>query len=481
MLAGSHIRDANTIEHLCPRDPLKMRLNSFGSSSHPCVQNDRRNEDHGGTGNNIIIVKNLCESSFSFYRYSLYIMFSLVTGVYESYFASPQVNILVVGAQGAGKTTVLERLKVTTFRKRPPPPGIQQTAMPDELLRLIKGEDIDEMSCSERSKNSIEPDTETPSKARRESTFTSPNISEGMGTPTKARKRLAWVCPAPKRYQVQKDDDDEEVVGLINGNPPSLPDLDGPSAVPRVPPQPGPQRTHQSSVGSLDSVELPPTGSSISNKTRSVAANGVDRENSSEITPKQQQHHHQQQQQQQPAGEFDVNSKAKMISLVKIRPTIGMNLGKVDICQAKCHVWDLGGRLVDLWERYYADCDAVVFVWKLGKDVVPRDEDEDEEERAEITYELQQSLLNQVRGSIGDEIPFLILGHTFGEDKLCPIPVGPLYQTEYLLPHYHNPMQALMVANAATGQGIRAAMEWLVPLAKRQQAMREKSSEKLPT
>jgi len=397
-------------------------------------------------------------------------MFSLVTGVYESYFASPQVNILVVGAQGAGKTTVLERLKVTTFRKRPPPPGIQQTAMPDELLQLIKGEEIDEISCSECSR---EPGT--PNKVRRESSFTSPNITEGMGTPKKARKRLTWVCPAPKRYQAQKDDEDEEVVGLIDGTPPSLPDLDSPSAAPPgVPPPPGPQRTHQSSIGSLDSVELPPA----SNIARTSATNREDTENSSEAIPQQQNPHHHQQ--QQPVGEFDVNSKAKMISLVKIRPTIGMNLGKVELCQAKCHVWDLGGRLVDLWERYYADCDAVVFVWKLGKDVVPRDEDEDEDERPEITYELQQSLLNQVRGSIGDEIPFLILGHAFGADKLCPVPVGPLYQTESLLPHYHNPMQALMVANAATGQGIRAAMEWLVPLAKRQQSMREKSNEKLP-
>ena len=403
-------------------------------------------------------------------------MFSLVSGVYESYFASPQVNILVVGAQGAGKTTMLERLKVTHFRKRPSPPGIQQTVMPDELLHLIKGEVIDEMSSSERSRNSADPNASTPAnKSRRDSSYTSPNISEGMGTPQKARKRLTWVCPAPKRYsiqQMQHDDEDEEVVGLIQGTPPALPDLDGPSPVPPLPLPPGPQQTHQTSVGSLDSVELPATESSTSNFARAAATNAQGVENSSKTTA--------QEQQQQAVGEFDVNSRAKMISLVKIRPTIGMNLGKVELCQAKCHVWDLGGRLVDLWERYYSDCDAVVFVWKLGKDVVPRDEDEDEDERPEITYELQQSLLNQVRGSIGDEIPFLVLAHAFGVDKLCPVPVGPLYQTEALLPHYHNPMQALMVANAATGQGIRAAMEWLVPLAKRQKAMREKTTEKLP-
>lgn len=383
-------------------------------------------------------------------------MFSLVTGVYESYFASPQVNILVVGAQGAGKTTLLERLKVTHFRKRPPPPGIQQTIMPDELLHLIGGKDLpDDTSSSEAMSNNSsnherrgsQPPITLSSRGR---------LASDLGTPVKARKRLTWVCPAPKRYSVQQmknDDDDEEVVALVNGTPlPGLPDLDG--TVPTPPPPPGPQRTQQTSIGSLDSVEL--------NAEKQISE---EEEFSGE-----------------PSGpvEFDLQPKAKMISLRKIRPTIGMNLGKVELCQAKCHIYDVGGRLVDLWNRYYSDCDAVVFMWKLGKDVVPRDEDEDEDERPEITYELQQSLLNQVRSAVGDDIPFLVLGHSFGENQVCPVPVGPLYQTEALIPHYHNPMQAFMVANAATGQGIQAAMEWLVPLAKRQQAVREKSMEKVP-
>ena len=400
-------------------------------------------------------------------------MFSLVTGVYESYFASPQVNILVVGAQGTGKTTLLERLKVTHFRKRPPTPGIQQTVMPDQLLHLIKGQDLP--SGMENLSNHDRRGSHQPKLV---SSPRSASISAELGTPQKARKRLTWVCPAPKRYSAQQmkhDDDDEEIVALVDGAAaPELPDLDGPttnSSEPSTsrgapPPPPGPERTHQTSIGSLDSVELPPAASpspSSKNESQSIAAAAA--QVAAEETA---------------APQFDVQPKAKMISLNKIRPTIGLNLGKVEICQAKCHVWDLGGRLVDLWERYYSDCDAVVFVWKLGKDVVPRDEDEDEDERPEITYELQQSLLNQVRSAIGDDIPFLILGHSFGANKLCPVPVGPLYQTEALLPHYHNPMQVFMVANAATGQGIQAAMEWLVPLAKRQQAVREKSMEKLP-
>ena len=44
-------------------------------------------------------------------------MFSLVSGVYDAYLAPAQLNLLVVGAEGVGKTALLERLKVTQFTK----------------------------------------------------------------------------------------------------------------------------------------------------------------------------------------------------------------------------------------------------------------------------------------------------------------------------------------------------------------------------
>lgn len=366
---------------------------------------------------------------------------------------------------------MLERLKVTHFRKRPPPPVTQHTAMPDALLHLIRGEPVKDLVNTRASMTAHE------RRGAQQPSAVETSVTKEMGTPVKARKRLTWVCPAPKRYSIQKDDDDEEVVGLMDDDAPSLPTLPDLSQGPPPLPPGQQQAVHQTSIGSLDSVELPSTSriNGHGNSTASAAAAAAEEtDNSSQTSVPHS---------QPPSSErleFDLQPKMKMISLSRIRPTIGMNLGKVDLCQAKCHVWDLGGRLADLWQRYYADCDAVVFVWKLGKDVVPRDEDEDEAERPEITYELQQNLLNQVRSSIGDEIPFLVLGHAFGSNQLCPVPTGPLYQTDQLLPHYHNPLQTFMVANAATGQGIQPAMEWLVPLAKRQLALREKSMEKVP-
>mmetsp|Transcript_27244 Transcript_27244/g.38537 ORF Transcript_27244/g.38537 Transcript_27244/m.38537 type:complete len:411 (-) Transcript_27244:222-1454(-) len=47
-------------------------------------------------------------------------MFSLASGIYESYFAYPQLNVLLIGAEGVGKTTLLERLKVTEFTRKSP-------------------------------------------------------------------------------------------------------------------------------------------------------------------------------------------------------------------------------------------------------------------------------------------------------------------------------------------------------------------------
>ncbi|EEC42545.1 predicted protein, partial [Phaeodactylum tricornutum CCAP 1055/1] len=57
-----------------------------------------------------------------------------------------------------------------------------------------------------------------------------------------------------------------------------------------------------------------------------------------------------------------LKAKHKMLPLHRIRPTIGTNVGKVEIGGAKCSFYDVGGRLRDLWERYYADADAVIFV-----------------------------------------------------------------------------------------------------------------------
>jgi hypothetical protein len=157
---------------------------------------------------------------------------------------------------------------------------------------------------------------------------------------------------------------------------------------------------------------------------------------------------------------------------------VGTNLGKLDMYGAKCHIFDVGGRLQDLWERYYDDCDAVIFCWKMGEDPDKpveskgdrdREDNEDDDDPVE-TYKQQQEMLNRVRKSIPDDVPFLIFGHIFGNANVDV--VDRMYSTDLLLPHYHNPMTGLCCGSAKTGAGVQSAMDWLIPLAKRQQKER---------
>ncbi|KAL3921170.1 MAG: hypothetical protein SGILL_002888 [Bacillariaceae sp.] len=163
-----------------------------------------------------------------------------------------------------------------------------------------------------------------------------------------------------------------------------------------------------------------------------------------------------------------------MCTLLCSMHEVGTNLGKLDMYGAKVHMFDVGGRLQNLWERYYDDCDAVIFCWKLGEDPEkpPKDDDdsEDENDNPQTTYEAQLKMLNSVRKSIPDDVPFLVFGHIFG--NASEQVVDRMWSTDLLLPHYHNPMTGLCCGSAKTGAGVQSAMEWLIPIAKRQQKER---------
>ena len=101
----------------------------------------------------------------------------------------------------------------------------------------------------------------------------------------------------------------------------------------------------------------------------------------------------------------------------------------------------------DLWERYYDDADAVVFC---------------------ITSVDHAVLLEQVRLDIPDDTPFLVFWHNLDSNEGETVPT-----LDELLPHYHSNMMELFEGSAKTGEGVREALEWLVPLAKRQQQLRQ--------
>ena len=202
--------------------------------------------------------------------------------------------------------------------------------------------------------------------------------------------------------------------------------------------------------------------------------------------------------------------------------TVGMNLAKIEICGAKCHVWDVGGKMQDLWSRYYTDCDAVIFVWKIVDDTdkIPsslrttnddnnNNIDSDDERLPYHSAAQQLQWLEQVRSSIPDDVPFLIWGHWFpaeeeendddddddDDDDVAAVEstkkkqtkekkilkknkayrYNEAYSTGTLLPHYHNPLMSIYMGSTKSGAGVRTAMEWLIPVAARQKKFRDKS------
>jgi len=48
----------------------------------------------------------------------------------------------------------------------------------------------------------------------------------------------------------------------------------------------------------------------------------------------------------------------------RIPPTIGLNIGKMDVESCKVIFWDLGGqvRMRQIWEKYYAEAHGMIFV-----------------------------------------------------------------------------------------------------------------------
>lgn len=149
---------------------------------------------------------------------------------------------------------------------------------------------------------------------------------------------------------------------------------------------------------------------------------------------------------------------------------------------AKVSLFDVGGKMKSVWDRYYHDCDGVVFCWKLGGDDPiagsDSDDDEDDDKRESLDTARQQELLEQIRKLIPDDVPFLVFGHVFGNVNTDI--TDRIYGTNLLFPHYHNPMTGLCCGSAKTGAGFQSAMEWLIPLAKRQQKERLYRKSNLP-
>jgi len=509
-------------------------------------------------------------------------MFSLFNGIYDSYLAPSQLNLLIVGAQDSGKTTFLERLKVTEIPTRPRRGGggnktVQQrlgaeeptSTLRDALVetgalkdrrrtfsmtsfgensfnntnisidKQLSGRSVMSTSMIEASAKTISTTTTAthapPSSTSSSSNHNNKNVrtSTGNALVVTEKKRRFSICPAPERYMKSVNDQDEDFImegtnddvlgeeteqllsrnnDNIDNNRTTLEqsilreDSFSSNHTTSDPPQRVRCHSKEFDVNSFDLIDG--ERSSMQNilfdhsdqttaASTSVPHDELIRQqqyqsqqlSTSSALPEQQQIHVQQSfgppLLQTTTKEYDLKSKSKMLPLRMVRPTIGTNLAKISMYACQCHIFDVGGRLHDLWERYYDDCDAVIFCWKLGDDPDKpphqrdnNDDSDDEEEDSSCNiYKEQLEMLNQVRNSIPDDVPFLIIGHIFGNANVDI--VDRMYTTDILLPRYHNPMTGFCCGSAKTGAGIQSSMEWLIPLAKRQQKERMASRKQL--
>lgn len=249
-------------------------------------------------------------------------MFGLAAGFYQSYLKPPQVNIVFVGLDGAGKTALLERVKVTDFtskqsdKRRPKKlTSSQQLQQQNQNSRLtgvvVTRRDIEQQLrqqvLSQAPGSLTEERRMLQSDDYEENKSSSPFKSSSSG-----RRRIRFICPISGTYrhpnqanesdndESDDDDDDDDNYMKNDGGIISLPG------------------------GEAATITHPPLLKS----------------------------------------EYSLKPGSKMFPLHLIRPTVGMNLAKFEAHFAKCHFMDLGGseKMRPLWERYYSDADAIVFV-----------------------------------------------------------------------------------------------------------------------
>ena len=163
-------------------------------------------------------------------------MFSLLNGIYDSYFSPVQLNVLVVGGHGSGKTAFLERLRVTDIPTRSTGSGSsgrsggrksiagrmsaeEMTKNLERALAETGAEHIRRKLDDEEDKKQRPRSSSFLSAANAAATADSANTSldtgkttSGTAASTQNKKRFNF-CPAPQRYsKAATQDDQDEVV-----------------------------------------------------------------------------------------------------------------------------------------------------------------------------------------------------------------------------------------------------------------------------
>lgn len=260
-------------------------------------------------------------------------MFSLLTGVYDSYLAPTQLNLLIVGAPRVGKTTLLERLKVTQTPKRPS----KTPQTPVEILTPALQEAYAK-GGAEAATTALELVQDTFSETTGSETDSSsvkrmPVIASKPAPVIVVQKRRFQlsICPAPERYSRSAQDQEEEFVGVdeqvvttdTKAIPMAEPDDQGiltlPLKGPNSPEAPQRVRCHSKEfeVNQLDIMT-----SEHENDHRMASMESIPLEDAAKFAVP----HNSLLQDK--FEEFHVRPKAKMLPMSKIRPTSKLDVAR---------------------------------------------------------------------------------------------------------------------------------------------------------
>mmetsp|Transcript_25265 Transcript_25265/g.39126 ORF Transcript_25265/g.39126 Transcript_25265/m.39126 type:complete len:286 (-) Transcript_25265:60-917(-) len=184
----------------------------------------------------------------------------------------------------------------------------------------------------------------------------------------------------------------------------------------------------------------------------------------------------------------DHGETSKMLPLHKIRPTIGLNIGKASAYGCKCIFWDVGGqeKMRPLWERYYNDAHALIFVVDSTKCRYMCGEKEIDKETKANMSEMRSVFESVWKNETLSrrEVPVMIFAgkrdaELEDEDELLldPIEIEKLFctwQETDAVPHDrcnegkefsitpNKRSLKLFGGSAKTGEGVHEALKWLV-------------------
>ncbi|KAK9799011.1 hypothetical protein WJX73_004244 [Symbiochloris irregularis] len=131
----------------------------------------------------------------------------------------------------------------------------------------------------------------------------------------------------------------------------------------------------------------------------------------------------------------------------KVLPTVGLNVGRLDVNKAELLLWDLGGQpgLRSIWDKYYADSHGVIFVVDC---TTPARLDEAK---------------HALDGALGSRelfgAPLLVMANK--QDVEGHVPASEITQSLGLGIIDGRPCRVQPIS-AHNGNGIREAMRWLV-------------------